>query len=452
MSSKFAIFFDDVLGSQREFSLRDRVVNAGTFSSTIIGLLITLADTLQGIGLVSSAFTLGLAAAFGLLYFLGRRRPRGKLIILPFFLIGLVSVFYDWRFFYGLRGTSLLISLTISVMIPIVLSGMRRLIAVTILSLFLAALFVFELQNPGFIDNYPSRQSHLTDLIVTSLLLGTGTLLLVSLVIKSYNDQRHQNKKLNKALLQSNERLRESIGTKDRFFSIISHDLRGPVGSLSHLGEMLSNNIEERPLEEQKELLTSIKDSSGMAFSLLDNLLNWALTETGELNPKPEELDIKELIDENISLMASSAASKEITLENNCASQTIIFADKEMVKLVIRNLLSNALKFTRKNGFVSLGIQAEETHLVSFYIKDNGVGIPKEKIESLFNSESESTYGTSAEKGTGLGLQLCWSFVAKNLGTLQVESEEGKGSKFTVSLPKSIPTEEKEIHAESTSV
>lgn len=432
---RLQVFFDDIMGPQREFSLRDRVVNAGTFSATMISASITVADTLQGIGLVSSVFTFVLAGIFGLLYFMGRRRPQSKYIIIPFFIIGLLAIFYDWRFFYGLRGTSLLIATTVAVVIPVVLSGFKKFVALGLLFSLLIILYFYELNLQDSIANYPSRQSHITDLLVTYLLLATGITLLVSLVIKGYNDQRHQNKKLNKALVQTNDRLRESIGTKDRFFSIISHDLRGPVGSLSHLGDILASNFDELSSDERKELVDSIQKSSEMAFSLLDNLLNWALNETGELKPRPEPLILRELIEENISLLSSSAAAKDINLQCSNHQDTLISADREMVKLVIRNLISNAIKFTEEGGEIHIGIDGPEKGMLRFYVRDNGVGISDERIASLFKSETYSTYGTSSEKGTGIGLKLCKLLVEKNKGIISLTSTEGQGSTFTVSFP-----------------
>lgn len=225
--------------------------------------------------------------------------------------------------------------------------------------------------------------------------------------------------------------------TKDKLFSIIAHDLKNPFNSLLGISELLVSDYDDLPQESILKLLKGMNQSAQRGYDLLVNLLEWAGVQTGrlELNPKP--IQIKSIVADSMELLSNVAKEKNIKLVNDVDSESEAYIDKNSVSTVIRNLMSNALKFTERNGriVVSGNIQAEQ---VIITVEDNGIGIKPEVQDKLFKvGEDISSKGTENESGTGLGLLLCKEFVEKNNGTIRVDSTVGKGSKFIFSLPKS---------------
>lgn len=231
-------------------------------------------------------------------------------------------------------------------------------------------------------------------------------------------------------------KLRELNVTKDKFFSIIAHDLKNPFNILLGFSETLYSNTEEFSKNEISEYAGYIYQTSKNTYSLLENLLEWSRTQTGRIPFSPKAIDLKELIKGCINDIKSIAASKSIQLFLAVTKRCEVFADANMVNTVVRNLITNAIKFTYPGGVVTVSISdAEAFYRVS--VTDNGVGIPKSKIESLFRIDvNHSTTGTNHEKGTGLGLIICKEFIERNGGEIWVNSEEGRGSRFHFTLPK----------------
>jgi PAS domain S-box-containing protein len=240
-------------------------------------------------------------------------------------------------------------------------------------------------------------------------------------------------------VIKENEaKLKELIATKDKFFNIVAHDLKNPFTSLLGSSELLYENINQMTTENIRKLALILNDSAKGGYSILLNLLDWSRSQTGLLRINPEKINLKDLIDENISNLELSAANKEINLIYESPEDVYLFADKNMVNTILRNILSNALKFTHKNGSVKVSTNIE-TENINIFIKDTGIGISQDRIDKLFNLETKnSTPGTEMEQGTGLGLKLSKEFVEKHGGKIFVESVVGKGSIFQITLPKEI--------------
>ena len=230
--------------------------------------------------------------------------------------------------------------------------------------------------------------------------------------------------------------LRVANETKTKMFSVIAHDLRSPVSQIMQL----NNLLEENDLDES--LIKSLKDEQKKltenTFTLLENLLKWAQVNSNGIKYSPEILNLNELVEECISNAESLIKGKEINISAFMCKNCLAYADREMVKLIFRNLSSNAIKFTPKGGNISLKIGIHENEIQAT-VTDSGIGISKENIAKILSDgEFYSTYGTNDEKGSGLGLQLVRSFIKLNKGTFKIESEEGKGSTFSFTLPKFI--------------
>jgi PAS domain S-box-containing protein len=235
--------------------------------------------------------------------------------------------------------------------------------------------------------------------------------------------------------LQNSEiQLRELNATKDKFFSIIAHDLRSPFTSIIGLSEMMS--IEnEMDIAQMREFAEMIFQSSSKTYELIDNLLSWARSQTGKIKNNPSKINLYDLINEMFSIVSEKALMKKISLTNSIEKDSIINADIDLLKTVFRNLITNAIKFSNPNGEVNISLK-KSAKKSTIYIKDNGIGIEKENLEDLFRIDvNKISIGKSEEKGNGLGLIICKEFVEKMGGKIYAESEFGKGSKFIFTIP-----------------
>lgn len=224
--------------------------------------------------------------------------------------------------------------------------------------------------------------------------------------------------------------------TKDKFFSIVAHDLKNPFHTLIGFSELLISNYDTYGDEEKLKYLRIINDSSKNTHSLLENLLNWARTQTDNIQYYPEKILVTEIINENLRFLKLNAEKKNIVLKSMVKEESLLFIDKNMINTVIRNLLGNALKFTDSGGKVIIYTN-DLGQFTEICIQDTGIGIKKDDIEKLFKiDEYHSTNGTLEEKGTGLGLIICKEFVEKNGGAIRVESQANKGSTFIFTVPK----------------
>jgi len=230
-------------------------------------------------------------------------------------------------------------------------------------------------------------------------------------------------------------RLHELNATKDKFFSIIAHDLRNPFTSLIAFSEMIYKNASRLSTEKIENFAMRMNDSARQAFTLLENLLHWSKMQTGVLKPELEQLNAVELLYEIKHISSAIAMTKGVEINIEEGSSGRILADKQMMDTVLRNILANAIKFSYVNGNIELKARDHQENVV-FSVKDSGVGISKENIELLFRTDRNfSTTGTQHEKGTGLGLKLCREFVEISGGSIWLESEPGLGTTIYFTIP-----------------
>lgn len=230
--------------------------------------------------------------------------------------------------------------------------------------------------------------------------------------------------------------LSEYNASKAKLFSILAHDLMTPFTSLLGFSKILAENSKNMSRNEIADFSDKIHKSLGDLLSLLQNVLEWSRTQTVAAKVVKSEINLKKLSDEIIYLNKLALEDKNIAMNNKLPDNCEIYADERMIKTVVRNLISNAIKFTRQNGKIEIFCR-EEGNYYEISVVDNGVGIKEENIYKLFNIyENHSTTGTNSEKGTGLGLVLCKDFVEKNGGKIGVESEFNKGSRFFFTINK----------------
>ena len=241
-----------------------------------------------------------------------------------------------------------------------------------------------------------------------------------------------ERKKTEEEITLKNELLQAINAEKDKFFSIIAHDLRGPLSAFVAATQIITDDVQNMTIDEIRDITNSMKSSATNIYSLLENLLEWSRLRRGGMDFIPVKLDLKSRVTSSIEVLYESARKKDITLGVNISEGILINADSHMFEAIIRNLVSNAIKFTVPGGKVTIEAQMGENKFVEIRIIDSGIGMSPELIEKLFKiDEKTSRPGTDGEASTGLGLLLCKEFIEKNGGKISVESEVGKGSTFS---------------------
>lgn len=244
-----------------------------------------------------------------------------------------------------------------------------------------------------------------------------------------------ERKKAEKELMDNEIRLRELNATKDKFFSIIAHDLRSPFSSIMGFSNLLVDQIKDKDYSEIENYADIIQISSNRVMTLLTNLLEWSNAQTGRMNFNPEYVELVSLINEVIELSNFSANHKSVSINKILPRIAPVLADKAMISTVLRNLISNAIKYTNKGDTITVNAEQKSNEMI-ISVTDCGIGIEKNDIEKLFKIDKNfTTPGTDKEKGTGLGLILCKEFVERHGGKISVESTKGKGSKFSFTIP-----------------
>ncbi len=246
---------------------------------------------------------------------------------------------------------------------------------------------------------------------------------------------RKQIKKKTENIKLKNQELQKLNAEKDRFLSIIAHDLRNPFNSIIGFSDMLVKQADKADFEGVVKYSKVIMNSSKKAMDLLTNLMEWSLSQTGRMDYNPEHFEIDKTIHETLSLFWEVAEQKSIKIEKDLISEKAVYADKEMISTVLRNLISNAIKFTQQGGSIKIQTKVNQDK-VEISVKDTGIGLSESATDRLFRvDESISSPGTQKEQGTGLGLILCKEFIDKHNERIWVESEPGKGSVFYFTLP-----------------
>jgi signal transduction histidine kinase len=307
-----------------------------------------------------------------------------------------------------------------------------------------------EQEQKEIIANAIKRRQTIIRYLLISIILVV--LIILSIIYKAYQLIHQSNRKLsaqneiiikqrnkleeaNNQLIISESVIKKSNDTKDKFFSIIAHDLKAPFTSIIGYSNLLNNKYEEYDDERRKEFIKNVNTAAKNTFNLLQNLLEWARSQLDVMELKPVKQNINDLVNENIILLQNSANEKSISVSIDNEPNAVVNIDVNMINTVIRNLFSNAIKFTYPEGKIKILTRIRDKK-VYVSVEDNGVGIKDKDIEKLFRIDRHfRSDGTKNEKGTGLGLILTKEFIDKNGGELFVKSKEGEGSTFSFSLP-----------------
>jgi len=252
---------------------------------------------------------------------------------------------------------------------------------------------------------------------------------------KEISAQRDEITAINSEMEKKNAKLEELNATKDKFFSIIAHDLKNPFNIILGFSTLVQESPDDYDLKETQSFVGMMHNSAQSAYKLLENLLEWSRSQTGRIEYKPHDLFLQNLVVENQKLCENMAASKNISIHHDIPDNLIVYGDYDMLNTVLRNLITNAIKFTHKGGEITISASSQNDE-IAISVRDTGMGMDEKTRNKLFKiNEKITIVGTEKEKGTGIGLLLCKEFVEKHGGEITVESELGKGSEFKFTIP-----------------
>ncbi|UKJ06528.1 sensor histidine kinase [Solitalea lacus] len=426
-------------GSKQNFSLEHRMFNLACLINIFLAIFsILVGSNIKPFSTASIIIIVAIALLI-IFYYLSRFKHQFKWTSRFFGVTIFIFNLFIWFLAAGSQGPAVFY-LFFTVILLLVITHPKYHIPIFLSCLALGIfIYIIEYRNPWLVIGYPSIISKYLHQIIIYTLILMAIFILIYFFRINYDYERFMAIKKKESVTNQNAIISEQYKNlekrdliKIKVFSIISHDLRGPLNSLRSLLDLLDEKLITQV--EFSELSQQLTDRVDQNLEMLDNLLYWSNTQMQGLEIAPTKTNIHHLIEEFIQLFKGETEKKHLKLVNQMPKESNAFADINMLKVVIRNLISNAIKFTPRNGTISFSSQiADKKIIVS--IHDSGVGIKKEHLDKIFNIGHATTLGTENEIGTGLGLILSKDFVERNGGTIWVESEENKGSNFCFSLP-----------------
>ncbi len=448
-------FLKKIIGNKKDYTLEHRVLNASMLLTALLSVFAVITNSILGLGWIVISIPCFGVVFFFALYLLSFYKHQYKLVsifglgVLPTIFLPLI-----WFTNEGSSGSSPFVAFLILTGILTIAKGKIKKILVLILILTTVLLLVAEYLYPELLILYPGRLEKFLDLIIAFIIVFICTTVYINIYYTEYHTANtiltKKNMLLEKTqqeiIVQQNKieaqkielekkatALQEVNKTKDRFFTIIAHDLKNPFNALIGFSELIKQAVENKDLEEIKNINEIILQSSIQTHKLLLNLLEWAKAQTNGIQYNPEKIDIKKIIEEHIELFVHQVNKKNIILKDE-TNHCMVFADLNLINTVLRNLISNAIKYTQ-NGEIKITC-SRQAEYYKISISDTGVGISEEILQSLFDiDKNTSTPGTEGERGTGLGLILSKELIEKNKGEISVESIVNEGSTFSFSLP-----------------
>jgi signal transduction histidine kinase len=426
--NKFRKISELVLAGNDSLSLENRLF----ISTVIIGIFVALVGTVISLILKSSLITVIVTSALLcillLLYYLVRFKKMYNSFTVPLIILSFIGISVIWIFDGGINGSDLIIAYVIFILALIVVPDRYRKYYLALFIFLIVVIYLIQLFRPDLITRLTSEKARWIDSIVTAIYSACFIFLIIKFLLRNYE--------LEKKRAEDNEmKLRKLNDDKDLFISILAHDLRNPFNTLLGLSEMLVEDVhtqDEETTAKQVEIMHTI---SRTTYDLLEDLLLWAKSQSGKLDFKPGKIDFVKTCQKIVENMRIVAISKKITVNYAATAPIQVLADEDMLKVVLRNLVSNGIKFTNSGGEINI-LTEQTASFLTVTVSDNGVGIKPETINNLFDiSKKVTTAGTSNEKGTGLGLMLCKEFIERHGGKIWVESVPGEGSDFKFTLP-----------------
>jgi signal transduction histidine kinase len=435
-------FFSSLLSSDENYTLENRL-----FLSTIkIGIGVCFLGSIVSI-IVSSSLTtiitaVSLMSVMIIFYYFVAVKRIYKPFVIPVISASFIGTSIIWIFDGGINGTDIIISTVVLILALIIVPEKTRKYIIVLFLACIITIYLIQFYRPDLITQFPTEKARWTDSLITVIYSSFFIFLIIQFLLKNYTLEKNKAleneakyRELSESLKQSELKLIKLNADKDLFISILAHDLRNPFFNIQGLTELMLEEVDICDKESMRKKIKIINSISHSTFSMLEDLLLWTKSQSGKIDFNPRKLELVHICKTVIENLSTIALQKNIII--NCSEPEEIFlqADEEMLKIILRNLVSNAIKFTNPNGKVIISLTQQSKEVI-VTVSDNGIGIPPETLKYLFDiTHKISTSGTSNEKGTGLGLLLCKEFVEKHGGRLWAESAEGKGSQFNFALP-----------------
>jgi two-component system, sensor histidine kinase and response regulator len=428
MVKRLSILNNYIFALKENFCLEDRlfllsviIVILFSVTSSLIAIIFSLLPELVFLSFINALLLL-------VIYYFVRFKKIVKPFILPVLSIYFVDIVALWLYGGGMNSQNILIAFVLFILAIIIVPKSRKIFVMFVFIMLIVIFYMIQYFRPEFISGYNSETERWIDSFTTTLYSSLFIYLLLKYVLDHYNFERRRAEEGEKKLAILNE-------DKDRFISILSHDLKSPFNTLLGFTQILLKNIDTYDKATIEKQLKVINDSAKYSYSLIEELLLWTKVKHGNIPFEPAFTDLKIIADDMAESFMHDLQLKEIMIDILIPDKTMVFADQNMLRIILRNLISNAIKFTHRGGAISVDVI--ETDLgKTIKVCDNGVGIRPQDQDKLFDgSKLHSTIGTEEERGTGLGLFLTKEFIERHKGKIWVESEPGNGSTFYFFLP-----------------
>ncbi|QQS36368.1 MAG: HAMP domain-containing histidine kinase [Ignavibacteriales bacterium] len=441
-----------VFGESTEFDVQKNIFLLITHISLIIAFVGIITNIVMGLAL---SLTLVTVAAFFIVvyfHFYVRNNGLGTNFSLGFFGVTVIVFSYLWFYNGGYNGNNSVLIFVYFIVVITVLPQRFRMISFIVYSVMIVGLITLQYFNPVLVIPYENQEQRFIDLAIGYFLYLILAYNIQNTILKNYDAERIKGKKINRQLSElnqqvneTNKKLEESIksveelnASKDRFITILSHDLRSPFHGLLGLSRILKEEYDTFPEMERKYIIHQLNNSIETLYSFLEEILLWGRLQRGVVKPKYSDENILNLFEEILNVHKQSLSKKAIQTVINCDKDLSALIDKELLSVVLRNLVSNAIKFSLSGKSIELNA-FKESGTLKIEVSDKGIGITEKNLSRLFKiDEIVTTKGTEGETGSGMGLILCMDILKKLEGKISVHTVEGEGSVFTVELPKQI--------------
>lgn len=443
------IYKNFVFGKDETFNVQKRIFLLITHISILIGTVGAIVDIILNLGFFLTTITI-LTVLLLLIFHIKVRKTQVDLkYSLGFFLISIFVFPILWFYNGGYNGNNIILIFVYFIVVITILPANLRFVSFIVYALMISTLTIINYYYPHLITSYESESQRFIDLILGYSMYLILAYSIQDTIVKNYELDREkiniQNDQLNALVEKLNEanikfehslkNVEELNASKDRFITVLSHDLRSPFQGLLGITKILESEYDSFNDKEKRFYITQVNNSVEKIYSFLEELLLWGRIQKNAVKLAYESTVVRELITQTVSQLSESAANKKISIEIICTDLLTAVLDKEMISIVLRNLISNAIKFSTLGGKILVSTIIDGDH-IKISVTDYGVGISEEILPKLFKlDDNVSTVGTDGEQGSGMGLILCNDIIKKHNGEISVQSKEGRGSTFTIRIP-----------------
>ena len=417
-----------VFAEKENFPLEHRIF----LSAIVVGIFVSILGGIVNFILVPSQIVviipLLLSSLLIAIYYFVRFKKIVTPFVTPIIIVAMIGISTIWIFNAGINGSNIMPAFIILILGTLVVPVKNKKYIIILFIALNIVILLIQFYRPDIIVQFPNETDRWIDNIVTLIYSSYFIYIIIRFVHKNYTLERLKAEK-------SEIRLHQLNADKDRFISILGHDLKSPFNNLLGLSEIMTDDIRKLDIDEIESIANDINRTARTTYNLLEDILKWARAQQGKIPFNPQNLSFDDICMNILEILDPIAKTKNIPINYSARGGIIIFADMDMIKTILRNLVSNAIKFTKTGGTISIKAEQSDSN-VTISVLDNGIGIAPENIKKLFDiSQVLTTKGTAGESGTGLGLLICKDFVEKHGGKIWVESKVWKGSEFKFTLP-----------------